>query len=261
MHTLRELGFERKLVLWLKSYFEDRKVELRFDGVTTATRTLTQGTPQGSPLSPVLFILYITTLYRRLEAVPHLVTVGFADDTNLLAIARDTPQVCKILEEGFAVCDKWAAERGMSFNPKKSELLHFTRTRRPRTETVAILGEGQPGLEPKEAARFLRVTLDRKLSYKNHLQAIRTKMATQTLALSRLMGKTWGVRLSRTREIYTKVIRSVLSNGATAWHTPTATGKNPRGIARSLAQIQTDNLRKVIGAYKAAPVQNVESKA
>ena len=69
LHSLREMGLPRRLILWLKSYFEDRTVRLRFDGATSEPRTLTQGTPQGSPLSPVLFILFISSLYERLAPI------------------------------------------------------------------------------------------------------------------------------------------------------------------------------------------------
>jgi hypothetical protein len=86
-------------------------------------------------------------------------------------------------------------------------------------------------------------------------------MATQMLALTRLAAKTYGVRISRAREIYTKVIRSVLSYGATAWHTPTQLGGTPRGIARGFQATQARCLRVVTGAYKATPKRNLESEA
>ena len=41
LHTLRELGFERRLILWLKSYFDQRSVQLLFDGQTAAAQFLT----------------------------------------------------------------------------------------------------------------------------------------------------------------------------------------------------------------------------
>ena len=165
MHTFRELGYEWRLIRWLQSYFEDRTARLHFDGVTSEPYRITQGTPQGSPLSPILFIIFISTLYQRLEEIPNLITVGFADDTNLLAYARDTKTACETLERGYKVCEEWAKERGMEFNPSKSELIYFTRTRRMRTDILNILGEGNPGLVPVESARFLGVWLDRKLSF------------------------------------------------------------------------------------------------
>ena len=42
--------------------------------------------PQGSPLSPILFLLYIATLYKALAKSPGLLVVGFADNINLISI-------------------------------------------------------------------------------------------------------------------------------------------------------------------------------
>jgi len=130
-----------------------------------------------------------------------------------------------------------------------------------RTDTLNILGEGNPGLAPVESARFLGVWLDRKLSFTKHQKIILQKMETQKLALERLAGKTWGVRLDRARQIYTMVVRSVMSYGANIWHTPTLRKGKARGIVRKLCSQQTKCLRTAIGAYKATPVRNVEAEA
>ncbi|KAJ5143086.1 uncharacterized protein N7515_001873 [Penicillium bovifimosum] len=185
-----------------------------------ANALLQPGTPQGSPLSPVLFILFaiVTSLYRRLSSISGLATIGFADDTNLLAFGKDTTTCCGILEHAYRVCDEWAKERGMRFGPEKSELIHFTRTRLLRTEGVRILEEGRATLAPVEPARFLGVWLDRKFSFKYHVKRVRVKLETQSRALTRLSSKTWGVRVSKSRDIYTKSIRSVMEYGASAWH-------------------------------------------
>ncbi len=45
---------------------------------------------QGSPLSPILFILYIASLYEALKKEHPIVSIiGFANDTNLLAFGRN----------------------------------------------------------------------------------------------------------------------------------------------------------------------------
>jgi hypothetical protein len=247
--------------MFLRSYFEDRTAQLVFDGKRSERIKLTQGTPQGSPLSPVLFILFMVPLYRALEAHTGLITVGYADDTNLLAFGRDTQLCCRTLEGAYQTCEAWARERGMQFEPAKSELVHFTRTRRPRSEVVNILGGEQPGLAPVEAARFLGVWLDRKLSFKEHRKQVGARIRTQMLAQTRLSAKTYSLRILKARQIYTTVIRSVLSYRATAWHTPTPLGGTPRGLARSLQATQTRCLRVVTEAYKATPTRNLESEA
>ncbi|EAQ87496.1 hypothetical protein CHGG_04115 [Chaetomium globosum CBS 148.51] len=79
------MGFPRWLVLWTRDWLTGREATLLFDGKTAAPTAIRAGVPQGSPLSPVLFILYISSLYKQLkDEHPHLAITGFADDTNLL---------------------------------------------------------------------------------------------------------------------------------------------------------------------------------
>ncbi|EAQ83013.1 hypothetical protein CHGG_10831 [Chaetomium globosum CBS 148.51] len=92
-----------------------------------------------------------------------------------------------------------------------------------------------------------------------HLTAVRKKMKTQIYALTRLAAKTWGCTFARVREIYSKVIRSAIAYGASAFHTPTEVGP-PRGAAKELAKIQSECLRVVAGAYKATPIQSLETE-
>ncbi|EAQ91377.1 hypothetical protein CHGG_03312 [Chaetomium globosum CBS 148.51] len=79
--TLREMGYPRWLVLWTKDWLTGREAILLFDGKAAAPTAVRAGVPQGSPLSTVLFILYISSLYKQLkDEHPHLAIAGFADD-------------------------------------------------------------------------------------------------------------------------------------------------------------------------------------
>ena len=54
--------------------------------------------PQGSPLSPILFLLYIATLYKALAKSPGLLVIGFADNINLMVFSGDAQANCRRLE-------------------------------------------------------------------------------------------------------------------------------------------------------------------
>ncbi|KAK8086417.1 hypothetical protein PG994_001391 [Apiospora phragmitis] len=60
------------------------------------------------------------------------------------------------------------------FEPKKSELIHFTRAREACTIQICL---GDTIVSPVTSARFLGVWLDRKLRWKDHISKIKAKMA------------------------------------------------------------------------------------
>jgi retron-type reverse transcriptase len=90
---------KKKVPLWftqlIQSFLTDRSTTLIVDGVETAARKLEAGVPQGSPLSPILFLFYNGLLLKALSHTRALVLpIGFADDINLLAYGPSTAQNC-----------------------------------------------------------------------------------------------------------------------------------------------------------------------
>ena len=126
LDTMRSKGYPPWVVQWLRSYLEDRTSVLKFDDEMTEPIPIKAGVPQGSPLSPILFIIYIASLYENLGSIAGLLVVGFADDTNLLSFARDAQVNRQRLEWAWQICEEWASSSGMQFAPEKSELIHFT---------------------------------------------------------------------------------------------------------------------------------------
>jgi len=254
--TLHQKGLPTWLILWINNFMSDRTSRLLFDGGASAPLPIRAGVPQGSPLSPVLFLLYIATLYEELQKATGILVVGYADDTNLMSTARDARENCRRFEKAWKICLSWAERHGMKFNTTKTELIHFSRARAACTECVRL---GDATIEPVEKARFLGVWTDRKLNWSAHKEAILRKMKTQMLALTRLAASAWGVSLVRARHTYIAVIRSVLSFGAAAWHTPNTKTK-PTGLARCFSAEQNKCLRTVAGAYKSTPIRQLETE-
>lgn len=58
LRRLWQQSWPPQVLRWVGSFMEGRSARVRHDGVTTPSEPLMCGLPQGSPVSPVLFLLY-----------------------------------------------------------------------------------------------------------------------------------------------------------------------------------------------------------
>ena len=79
MLRMRQQGWPSHLVRFIGSFMEERQVRIRLEDVITTPQRIQCGLPQGSPASPVLFLLYIADIL--LEDTKY--RFGYADDICL----------------------------------------------------------------------------------------------------------------------------------------------------------------------------------
>ena len=60
------------------------------------------------------------------DLVQGLLSIGFADDLNILAYRLSTESNYRTLERTYTKCLKWASRFSIKFAPKKYKLIHFT---------------------------------------------------------------------------------------------------------------------------------------
>src|SRR6202041_1643033 len=219
LDNLRKKGVPLWFVRTVRSFLTGRTTTMLVDNEETEPRHLNAGVPQGSPLSPILFLFYNAPLLEVLNQpeLP-LSPLGFADDINLLTYGEATVINCTNLEIAHEQCLDWARTHGMQFAPNKYTLTHLTRHQGFDLQAPVRL-QGRV-IEPEPAVQILGLQLDSRLRWTAHKKAIQTKMNPQMLALQRTTASTWGATMPKARHIYQAVIRSALSYGATLWHQP-----------------------------------------
>ncbi|EDN04478.1 predicted protein [Histoplasma mississippiense (nom. inval.)] len=263
VHILRRLGIPRDLVGWVASFMTNRKSTIAFEGQESDTFDIPAGIPQGSPLSPILFLFYNEELVRICSRPGRpVVCIAFVDDVNVMAYGQSTEDNCRELLRMHRACEEWAARHGAVFAPQKYELMHFTRARNQFNLQAELRLPGQT-IQPKQVMRVLGVWLDSRLRWKGHLDAVAGKMKTQVRALSQTTQSTWGLPLRQARMVYNMVIRPALTYGAIAWHQPQGqggTGPAKSGLALKLTTVQNSCLRIVAGAYKRTPTSTLEAE-
>jgi hypothetical protein len=119
------------------------------------------------------------------------------------------------MRKALKIVENWCVEQDLSVNPQKTEMMLFTRkTKVPEFRLPKLFGTQ---LKLTDKVKYLGVTFDPKLSFKQHLED-RVKKATMIFwQCRRTFGKTWGLIPKMVYWIYTSIVRPYLAYGIIAW--------------------------------------------
>ncbi|CAD6961833.1 unnamed protein product, partial [Tilletia laevis] len=229
VHLLYRLGCPLHLVRWVRSFLTARHAAIRLDGETSAMSQLNTGIPQGSPVSPILFIIFVSPLLRLFgpqsgdRTLRRLRVIGFIDDGLIYTSSLDIEQNCQTLAYGYRAATAWAEEVGLTFDPNKRELIHFPppHVRRP-SEPAPLLpvdlpdGEVAP-VAPGSTVRWLGFHLDSKLSFKRHVELVCAKARKAAQCMRMLVNTVRGLRACDARRLFVACVLPIMTYGATVW--------------------------------------------
>ncbi len=192
LYILRRKGFPSWIVYFVQSFLSARRTRIKFTGYESTWIQTQTGIPQGSPLSPILFLFFISELLEDLQQPDsESLAFGFVDDTNLIAWGNTARENCQRLTRVHDRCMAWAKRHGAAFAPEKYQLIHFTRRRRHDSgdlaSTVHIAG---CEMDPQTSLRVLGIWVDPKLQWKDHVEKAARKGSAAFEAMSRITAAT-----------------------------------------------------------------------
>ncbi|KAF7174349.1 hypothetical protein CNMCM5623_007004 [Aspergillus felis] len=262
LHNLRASRIPQAYVTWLSSFLRGRSTSLLLPEYTMPTRRVETGIPQGSPLSPILYIFYNAGLMGRGDPEWGTDNIGYIDDTTMLATGDSEHANCQRLRAHYRRgCLHWAATHASQFELSKFQLIHFHPPgRRARGDAEPPhsgpgepldLGDGQV-VQASATARLLGVTLDQHLTFEAHLKHVDTAATRRLQAISALGGSKWGLRLRELRHIYTACITPIMLYAASVWYAPPARGRRRfhSQQVKVLNRIQRRAGKLIAGAFR-----------
>ena len=120
-----EIGLRSTVLKWFSSFLQGRSQRIRLGHVLSEDIVIKFGVPQGSVLGPVLFNIYVRSLYHRIEKTGFLVQ-GYADDHQVYRHFRDYEQG-KVLTSELQFClddiKRWMVEYCLQLNPGKTQIM------------------------------------------------------------------------------------------------------------------------------------------
>ena len=125
IQVFANLGFAPELVSWCRSFLKDRTVRLKFNGQTSDPFDFDVGSPQGSPVSPVLSIIYTSPLLHKMRTWANSSLGMYIDDGVVFACGHEWKTIETTMREGYSECAEWLTRAGLKIEPDKTELLFF----------------------------------------------------------------------------------------------------------------------------------------
>ena len=143
-------GLNQTLINWIGSFLSDRSIAVRVDGFLSKLHSINAGVPQGSVISPVLFILFINDLLTSRSSSIH----SFADDTFLRSSFSFNPNdhastdiqlhrniSASLLSNDLTVIEKWGKDNLVSLNQSKTKQAVMSRKRNQNFPPVLMNGD------------------------------------------------------------------------------------------------------------------------
>ena len=127
---MRAFGIDDCLLRWISNFLSNRSIQVVLDGYKSDTHYINAGVPQGSVLSPTLFLIFINDLLSKTTNPVNC----FADDSTLSFsysfptsrpcssdIERERLRMISSLNSDLDSIVKWGYENRVEFNASKTQ--------------------------------------------------------------------------------------------------------------------------------------------
>ena len=169
---------------WFRSYLENRKLQAKCrtaqNGHTVRSEEydIASGTPQGSCLGPLIFLIFCNNLSLNLQSLD---CIQFADDTTLLFSHSNKHYLQFCVMEDLAVIQDWFNANKLTLNLTKTVYLYFEKSSKTNTDLdLTLNGVTIPRVN---CTKFLCVWVDDQLNWKQHITKLVTKLSSRTCLL------------------------------------------------------------------------------
>jgi hypothetical protein len=170
---LHHYGFRGLSYRWFESYLRDRKQCVKIQNSKSDYVSINVGVPQGSVLGPLLFLFYINDLPNVSQV---LSTILFADDTTLSLTGEKYDDLIAVATAELDSVRNWMISNRLSLNVEKTFIIVFTNKLHDVNQASNVCFDDKI-IKFCESGKFLGVTIDRRMSFGEHIEYVCSKVS------------------------------------------------------------------------------------
>ena len=205
-----QLDLPTKMTRWFSDFLVGRLIQVNVNSFFSSQISPKAGVPQGSVLSPLLFLIYVNDLptpHHKQNSLSQ-----FADDTAQWAFSRNVRLAAKLLQQDLLTLAMWCAKWRIKLNPVKTKVI-FSRSALARKTELNLKLYGET-LKIYPQVKFLGITFDSQLNFKKHFEDILDRCNTRYHRLRLLVNKNWGPSPATLIQIYKQCVRPIFEYGS-----------------------------------------------
>jgi hypothetical protein len=210
-HILKKGSTPPYIIAWVKSFLSNRQCRLVFQGAPGIFAPVEVGTPQGSPISPLLFVIYVAGLH---PAISRGLSLSYVDDFTLTTASGSYRENIQQLQRLFTRMQRIGGRLGVAFSVPKTELMHWRTPKERSPVSIAPITINDMLFHPSPNIRWLGYWLTPTLSTVTHFDR-RLGLAKGSFAeIRQLSGAGKGLSPWCNRKLALGLVLPILTYGA-----------------------------------------------
>ena len=181
IRKLENLGIREPLNDWIYSFLSDRIIRVKIGEHISQPAQINLGVPQGSVLSPLLFLLFINDLEQHIA--DNVTIVLYADDTTICITAPSPEELQSKVNYTLHQFYTWCANNKLIINATKTKYVMFHKRREDPHIVVKL---NNTTIDKVHSVKFLGLHLDEQLTWSNHIEHVAKKLNSAYFAIRNL---------------------------------------------------------------------------